>query len=78
MSNKNSKNMSEEKSQKQKDGMSLGISSVCVWSATPLLRYVRVPRDSAGTIDLRLQQMWRGSDGSVKWEWVEEIDVTDI
>jgi len=23
--------------------------------------------------ELRLQQMWRGSDGSEKWEWIEEL-----
>jgi hypothetical protein len=25
------------------------------------------------TQELRLQQMWQGTDGSVKWIWVEEI-----
>jgi hypothetical protein len=43
---------------------------------TPHLRYA--PKDivispGLGTQELRLQQMWQGTDGSVKWIWVEEI-----
>jgi hypothetical protein len=39
---------------------------------TPHLRYA--PKMTGfSTQELRLQQMWQGTDGSVKWEWVEEI-----
>jgi len=43
---------------------------------TPHLRYA--PKDIPITPltsqqELRLQQMWQGTDGSVKWIWVEEI-----
>jgi hypothetical protein len=43
---------------------------------TPHLRYA--PKyiyfsPGLGTQELRLQQMWQGTDGSVKWIWVEEI-----
>jgi hypothetical protein len=43
---------------------------------TPHLRYA--PKDIfispvLCTQELRLQQMWQGTDGSVKWIWVEEI-----
>jgi hypothetical protein len=45
---------------------------------TPHLRYapkmVPIPfADEFSTQELRLQQMWQGTDGSVKWIWVEEI-----
>jgi hypothetical protein len=43
---------------------------------TPHLRYapkyIYFSPDS-GKEELRLQQMWQGTDGSVKWIWVEEI-----
>jgi hypothetical protein len=41
---------------------------------TPHLRYA--PKFISITplkSELRLQQMWQGTDGSVKWIWVEEI-----
>jgi hypothetical protein len=39
---------------------------------TPHLRYA--PKMTGfSTQELRLQQMWQGTDGSVKWIWVEEI-----
>jgi hypothetical protein len=43
---------------------------------TPHLRYApkHIPFSPDYSIqDLRLQQMWQGTDGSVKWIWVEEI-----
>ncbi len=43
---------------------------------TPRLRYAPkyIPfSPDLGTQELRLQQMWQGTDGSVKWIWVEEI-----
>ena len=43
---------------------------------TPHLRYAPkyIPfSPDYGIQDLRLQQMWQGTDGSVKWIWVEEI-----
>ena len=41
---------------------------------TPNLRYVEklIPiDDKIGKRELRLQQMWQGSDGTQKWEWIE-------
>jgi hypothetical protein len=49
------------------------LSIACIWSITPYLRYVKV--NINGKFELKLQQMWQGSDGSVKWESVEEIDI---
>ena len=44
---------------------------------TPYLRFKNksIPIDEQiAKYELRLQQMWQGSKGSQKWEWVEEID----
>ncbi len=45
----------------------------CSYSATNNLRYakkhIQIDEQSAKW-ELRLQQMWQGSDGSQKWEWV--------
>ena len=48
------------------------------YSVTPHLRYakkliVNVQKGQIDKYELRLQQMWQGSDGSIKWEWVEEF-----
>ena len=48
--------------------------SIC-WSITPFLRFVKKPIPSINVVELRLQQMWKGSDGSVKWEYVEIIEI---
>ncbi|RLD00741.1 MAG: hypothetical protein DRI46_06675 [Chloroflexi bacterium] len=52
----------------------IGIAS---YHVTPQLRYmkkdIRVDEHAVKT-ELRLQQMWQGSDGSQGWEWVEEVD----
>jgi GT2 family glycosyltransferase len=53
-------------------------NSIC-W-VTPRLRYAhrRVHIDEVDfEHELRLQQMWKCSDGSVKWEWVETVDLTE-
>ena len=71
-----SKNMRDEKSQEEAGVISIENAISCAWSITPHLRYVKVYIN--GKFESKLQQMWQGSDGSVKWEWVEEIDNTDI
>lgn len=47
--------------------------SGCSYSATNILRYakkyIQINEQSAKW-ELRLQQMWQGSDGSQKWEWI--------
>jgi hypothetical protein len=49
----------------------------CVYSVTANLRYamklIKIDVDTFHSV-LRLQQMWQGSDGSQKWEWVEIVD----
>jgi hypothetical protein len=45
---------------------------VCVYTITPKLRY---KMKSIGLKEeLRLQQMWQGSDGSEDWQWVEVVE----
>lgn len=44
------------------------------WSITSHLRFVKKPIPSTNAFELRLQQMWKGSDGSVKWEYVEIVE----
>lgn len=49
----------------------------CVYWVTPHLRYAKkyIPIDEqTAKWELRLQQMWQGSDGSQKWEWVEVVE----
>ena len=70
--------MRGEKSQEEAGVLSIENAISCAWSITPYLRYVKIPIMSSNAYELKLQQMWQGSDGSVKWEWVEEIDNTDI
>lgn len=46
------------------------------YELTPKLRWVKRVQIIDGvkaTYVLKLQQMWRGDDGSVKWEDVEEV-----
>jgi hypothetical protein len=53
-------------------------SNGCSFSKTHNLRYVKKKIYENGIdckYELRLQQMWQGSDGSIKWEWVEEVDL---
>jgi hypothetical protein len=49
----------------------------CAYSVTANLRYamklIKIDVDTFHSV-LRLQQMWQGSDGSQKWEWVEVVD----
>ena len=67
------------KTDNKKDNEQCAISSVsssagCSYSITPRLRYVKkhIPIDEqSATWELRLQQMWQGSDGSEDWQWVE-------
>jgi len=53
------------------------ISALVLYTPTPLIRYVKKEIEDGETVrkELRLQQMWRGSDGSEKWEWVEEVEL---
>jgi hypothetical protein len=47
------------------------------YSVTPYLRYVKrriFIDEQRSKYELRLQQMWQGSDGSQKWEWIPEED----
>lgn len=49
----------------------------CAYSVTPRLRYAKkqiMIDEQTYKYELRLQQMWQGSDGSQKWEWVEEVE----
>lgn len=49
----------------------------CVYSVTANLRYAKkriIIDEQTVKYELRLQQMWQGSDGSQKWEWVEVVD----
>lgn len=46
------------------------------YQLTPNLRWVKRVQlidNIKATYVLKLQQMWRGDDGSVKWEDVEEV-----
>ena len=47
------------------------------YSATNKLRYKAKEIDLGNgnaKVEYRLQQMWRGSDGSQIWEWIEYVD----
>lgn len=49
----------------------------CVYWVTPHLRYAKkriMIDEQTEKYELRLQQMWQGSDGSQKWEWVEVVE----
>jgi hypothetical protein len=48
-----------------------------IYSVTPYLRYAKkqiIIDEQTSKYELRLQQMWQGSDGSQKWEWIPEED----
>ena len=57
---------------------SVKLTPLIQWSITPVLRFVKKPIPSTNAIELRLQQMWKGSDGSVKWEYVEIIEIENL
>ena len=74
--NKENKNLNEA------ENSALNIVDVsgivgCAYWVTPHLRYakkqIRIDEQTA-KYELRLQQMWQGSDGSQKWEWVEVVE----
>ena len=49
----------------------------CAYLVTPYLRYAKkqiMIDEQTCKYELRLQQMWQGSDGSQKWEWVEVVE----
>jgi hypothetical protein len=49
----------------------------CAYWVTPHLRYAKkqiMIDEQTCKYELRLQQMWQGSDGSQKWEWVEVVE----
>lgn len=54
---------------------SIELTPLIHWSITPHLRFVKKPIPSTNAFELGLQQMWKGSDGSFKWEYVEIIEV---
>jgi len=49
---------------------------VCVYTITPKLRYKMKNIGDLVNVkeELRLQQMWQGSDGSEDWQWVEVVE----
>lgn len=51
-------------------------STGCDYSITLRLRYVKkqIYIDQGVKYELRLQQMWQGSDGSEDWRWVEVVE----
>lgn len=72
----------EHKRQYEAQQKALCLSTVsgsvgCAYWVTPHLRYakkqIRIDEQTA-KYELRLQQMWQGSDGSQKWEWVEVVE----
>ena len=47
-----------------------------MYTITPNLRYAEKLINFSRDIKiskLRLQQLWKGSDGSEEWRWVEEV-----
>ena len=49
----------------------------CSYWVTPHLRYAKKEiaiDEQTCKYELRIQQMWQGSNGTQKWEWVEEIE----
>ena len=49
----------------------------CAYWVTPHLRYAKkeiILNEQTAKYELMLQQMWQGSDGSQKWEWVEVVE----
>ncbi len=73
--------MSKEHNTEDKDkalhiGDVSGSLGTSYW-VTPHLRYAKkyIPIDEQSSkLELRLQQMWQGQDGSQKWEWVEVFE----
>lgn len=52
------------------------IDNSAYYCVTPYLRYAKkliVTDEQTTKYELRLQQMWQSSDGSQKWEWIEEL-----
>lgn len=45
------------------------------WEITPVLRYEKFRIPGTNNYELRLQQMWKGSDRSVRWEYVEIVEI---
>ena len=48
----------------------------CAYWVTPNLRYAKkqiMIDEQTCKYELRLQQMWKGQDGSQKWEWIEVV-----
>ena len=48
------------------------------FSPTMSLRYAPKEIDlgnGKAKIDLRLQQMWQGSNGTQEWQWIEEVEL---
>ena len=70
--------MSKENTQaKNTSDNGSSVSLGCTYSITPMLRYAKkhIPIDEQGAKwELRLQQMWQGSDGSNLWRWIEVVE----
>ena len=75
--------MSKEKENlNEAENSALNIADVigsvdCAYWVTPRLRYAKkqiMINEQTCKYELRLQQMWQGSDGSHKWEWVEVVE----
>jgi hypothetical protein len=51
-------------------------SKGCSYSITLRLRYAKIQIyfEQGVRYELRLQQMWQGSDGSEDWRWVEVVE----
>lgn len=53
------------------------LTPLIYWEITPVLRYAKFRIPGTDRYELRLQQMWKGSDRSFKWEYVEVILMKD-
>ena len=72
----------EEQKLNEAENSALNIAYVsgsvgCAYWGTLHLRYAKkqiMIDEQTCKYELRLQQMWQGSDGSQKWEWVEVVE----
>ncbi len=54
-----------------------GNNTDCEYWVTPYLRYAKkkiMVDEQTCKYELMLQQMWQGSDGSQKWEWIKTAE----
>lgn len=65
-----------ENEQPKENKIIIDDTNACSYFVTPHLRY-KMKETIDGPFcksELCLQQMWQGSDGSQKWEWVETAE----